>query len=113
MPIHNILTGKRVRKSFRKKKEAEAELGKRVSLIAEKRDLDVKREYTTTLGELVEKYTENYRHQASFGNMKAYCLQKLVYHFGVATKPSAIRYVDLETYRNSLMMTLTRLSTER
>ena len=30
-------TGKRIRKSFKKKKDAEAELGKRVSLIAEGR----------------------------------------------------------------------------
>jgi len=29
--------GKRIRKSFKKKKDAEAELGKRVSLIAEER----------------------------------------------------------------------------
>ena len=35
--------GKRVRLSFKKKKDAEAELGKRVSLIAEKRYLDVKK----------------------------------------------------------------------
>ena len=41
--------GKRVRKSFKKKKDAEAELGKRVSLIAERRYLDVKKEYKTTL----------------------------------------------------------------
>ena len=34
--------GKRVRQSFKKKKDAEAELGKRVSLIGEKRYLDVK-----------------------------------------------------------------------
>jgi len=35
--------GKRVRLSFSKKKDAVAELGKRVSLIAEKRYLDVRR----------------------------------------------------------------------
>lgn len=40
-------TGKRVRQSFKKKKDAEAELGKRVSLIAENRYLDVKKDYTT------------------------------------------------------------------
>jgi len=33
--------GKRIRKSFKKKKEAEEELGKRVSLIEENRYLDV------------------------------------------------------------------------
>ena len=48
--------GKRVRKSFSKKKDAEAELGKRVSLIAENRYLDVKNDYTTTLKELLAKY---------------------------------------------------------
>ncbi len=37
--------GKRVRKSFSKRKDAEAELGKRVSLIAEGRYLDVKKDY--------------------------------------------------------------------
>jgi len=41
--------GKRVRKSFRKRKDAEAELGKRVSLKAEGRYLDVKKDYKTTL----------------------------------------------------------------
>ena len=41
--------GKRVRKSFKKKKDAEAELGKRVSLIAESRYLDVKKDYKRAL----------------------------------------------------------------
>lgn len=48
--------GKRIRQSFKKKKEAEAELGKRVSLIAEKRYLDVKKDYKITLGELIATY---------------------------------------------------------
>jgi hypothetical protein len=47
--------GKRVRKSFKRKKDAEAELGKRVSLIAEGRYLDVKKDYTTTLSEVLKK----------------------------------------------------------
>ena len=53
--------GKRVRKSFKKKKDADAELGKRVSLIAEGRYLDVKKEYKTTLDDLLSKYQENYK----------------------------------------------------
>ena len=61
-------TGKRVRKSFKKKKDAEAELGKRVSLIAEKRYLDVKKEYTTTFKELAEKYEENFGNQSQAGS---------------------------------------------
>jgi len=59
-------TGKRVRVSFKKKKEAEQELGKRVSLIGENRYLDVKKEYKTTLKELIDKYVENFQHQASY-----------------------------------------------
>jgi len=57
--------GKRVRRSFGKRKDAEAELGKRVSLIAEGRYLDVKKDYRSTLGELLNKYTVNFQHQAS------------------------------------------------
>ena len=53
--------GKRIRKSFKKKKDAEAELGKRVSLIAESRYLDVKKEYKTTLKHILDKYEENYK----------------------------------------------------
>ena len=52
-------TGKRVRKSFKKKGEAEAELGKRVSLIAEDRYLDVKKDTKVTFHELAERYIEH------------------------------------------------------
>ena len=75
-------TGKRVRKSFRKRKEAEAELGKRVSLIAENRYLDVKKDYRSTLKELIEKYEENFKTQASFETWKRYCLENFKAHFG-------------------------------
>ena len=64
-------TGKRIRKSFKKKKDAEAELGKRVSLIAEGRYLDVKKDCITTLGEIISKYEENYQTQASYRKGKA------------------------------------------
>jgi hypothetical protein len=94
--------GKRVRKSFKKRKDAEAELGKRVSLIAEGRYLDVKKAYTTTLGELLQKYKENYQHQPSYNSFKVYCLAKFKEHFGEDTRLANIRYVDLETYRNHM-----------
>lgn len=103
--------GKRVRQSFKKKKDAEAELAKRVSLIAEKRYLDVKKYYTTTLGELLEKYTENWQHQASFESWKATCLKRFKSHFGEETLLANIRYVDLETYRNQLRKTPTHHGT--
>jgi integrase len=100
--------GKRVRVSFKKKKDAVAELGKRVSLIAEKRYLDVKKDYKTTLEELLKKYSENHKHQASFENLKEYCIENFKKHFGEKTKLSNIRYVDIEMYRNHLMQKLTR-----
>ena len=94
--------GKRVRLSFSKKKDAEAELGKRVSLIAEKRYLDVKKDYTTTFKELVKKYRENFGSQPSFLKYKRFSLQNFETHFGKETLLSNIRYVDLESYRNIL-----------
>ena len=94
-------TGKRIRKSFKKRKDAEAELGKRVSLIAEGRYLDIKKEYDTTLKELIEKYIENYQHQAIYRVKKIY-LKNFQEYFGEDTRLSSIKYVDLETYRNHL-----------
>lgn len=100
--------GKRVRKSFKKRKDAEAELGKRVSLIAENRYLDVKKDYTTTLGELVTKYRENYENQRSFMRGKDYYLENIKPYFGEDTRLANIKYMDLETYRNHLMKKPTR-----
>jgi integrase len=105
--------GKRVRKSFGKKKDAEAELGKRVSLIAENRYLDVKKDYTTSLKEMLEKYEDNFKHQASFESLKRYCMESFKDHFGEDTLLSNIRYVNLEAYRNHLRQKLTRHGTLR
>jgi len=105
--------GRRIRKSFSKKKDAEAELGKRVSLKAEGRYLDIKKECTTTFGELVKKYDENFKNQRSFVNWKKLCLSNFKEYFGVDTIISRIRYVDLETYRNHLRSKLTHKKTIR
>jgi len=105
--------GKRVRKTFKKRKEAEAELGKRVSLIAEGRYLDVKKDYKTTLGELIDKYTENFQHQASFQTGKRHYVENFKEYFNKETLLSNIRYVDLETYRNHLKKKLTKGKTIR
>jgi hypothetical protein len=100
--------GKRVRKSFKKKKDAEAELGKRVSLIAEGRYLDVKREYKNTLKELIDKYTENFQHQASFKTGEKHYLENFKEYFGESTLLANIRYMNLETYRNHLRQKITK-----
>jgi integrase len=95
-------TGKRVRRDYEKKKDAVAELGKRVSLIAEGSYLDVKKEYKTTLKELLAKYKENYQHQASYKSWKRYCVKNFKEHFGEDTLLANVGYADLETYRNHL-----------
>ena len=100
-------TGKRIRQSFAKKKDAEAEMGKRVSLIAEKRYLDVKKDYTSTLKDLLDKYKENFEKQASYEKYKTYLVENFKTHFGEDTLLANIRYVDLETYRNKLRGKLT------
>jgi len=102
-----------VRKSFRKRKDAEAELGKRVSLIAEGRYLDVKKDYKTTLKELLEKYKENYQNQSSYHTMKKFSLENIKAYFGEDTKLANIRYVDLETYGNNLRQKATKNKTIR
>jgi integrase len=106
-------TGKRIRKSFKKRKEAEAELGKRVSLIAENRYLDVKKDYKTTLKELLDKYVENFQNQASYITGKKFHVEHIRNHFGENTLLSNIRYVDPETYRNHLRNALTVKKTIR
>ena len=100
--------GKRVRASFKKKKDADAELAKRVSLIAEGRYLDVKKDYKITLGELLCKYEDNFSSQASFLRWKKHCLENFKEYFGESTKLSNIKFVDVETYRNHLRQKPTR-----
>jgi integrase len=105
-------TGKRVRKSFKKKKDAEAELGKRVSLIAEGRYLDVKKDFKTTLDALIEVYSENFQSQSNF-RMKLKYFRNFKEYFGKDCLLSNIRYVDVETYRNHLRKKLTQHGTIR
>ena len=105
--------GKRIRMNFKKKKDAQVELGKRISLIAEGRYLDVKKDYITTLRELLSKYEENHKNQRSFQGGKDYYLKNFREHFGEDTRLANIRYVDLETYRNHLREKPTRRGTIR
>ena len=78
-----------------------------MSLIAEGRYLDVKKEYNTNLKELIDKYVENFQHQASYKTGKKYHIEHILNHFGEKTLLSNIRFVDLETYRNHLRDSLT------
>jgi len=100
--------GKRVRQSFKKKKDAEAELGKRVSLIAESRYLDMKKDYKTTVKELIEKYQENFGDQSSYKSAKYYFIRNFKDRFGGETLLANFRYMDFETHRNQLKGILTK-----
>ncbi len=104
---------KRIRKSFRKKKDAEAELGKRVSLMAEGRYLDVKKESKTILKEVLAKYEENYKNQSSYQSAKRFFVKDIRDYFGDNTLLANIRYMDLETFRNQLKEKLTVKKTIR
>ena len=94
--------GKRVRQSFKTRKEAQAEHGKRVSLIAEGRYLDVKPECKTTLAELCQRYEENFSRQNSFNGGKDRYLANFKENFGENRLLSTINFCDIETYRNQL-----------
>jgi integrase len=105
--------GKRIRKNFKKKKDAVAELAKRESLKAENRYLDVKKEYKTTLGQIIAVYTLNFQYQATFKAHKKTYLDNFKSYFDEDTLLTAIRYVDLETYQSHLKQKLTKGGTLR
>lgn len=107
-------TGKRIRQSFKKKKDAETELGKRISLIAEnpKRYLEIANSTTFTFNELTEKYEENFKHQRSYEKSKKFNIQLLKDQFSECIVGN-ISYYDLETFRNKLKSTPTQHETQR
>jgi len=106
--------GKRVRLSFKKKKDAVAELGKRVSLIVEnpKRYLEISKACTVTFDQLVEKYEENFKHQRSFSSSKKHSLDRLKKEFSGWILGN-ISYLHLESFRNQIKNTLTKHKTIR
>jgi integrase len=106
--------GKRVRQSFKKKGEATAELGKRISLIAEnpKRYLEISKARIVTFDELTEKYEENFKHQRSFATSKKYSIDTLKKEFSGRLLGS-ISYLHLESFRNQIKNTLTQHGTIR
>jgi len=101
--------GKRIRQSFKKKKVAEAELGKHISLIAEnpKRYLEIAKATRVTFDELTEKYIENFKHQRSFDRSKKFNINVLKKEF-TGHILGNIFYYEFESYRNKLRITLTK-----
>jgi len=101
-------TGKRIRKSYKKKKDAGNELAARMVSMGDGSYFEKAKTYTTTLNELLEKYKENYQQQASYKTWKRYCHENFEEYFKKDMLLTNIRYVDLETYRNHLKQKLTK-----
>lgn len=99
-------SGKRIRKSFKKKKDAETELAARVVSMGDGSYFEKAKTYTTIFEELTEKYIENFKHQRSFERSKFYVIEELKKEFkGYVLKN--ISYLELETYRSKLRNMLT------
>jgi len=94
--------GKRLRKFFPLKKDADAYLGKVNVSKKEGRYhdvFDVKQESKKTFNELADEYVKNFGNQKSFSRLKYYLVQEYRATFG-DRRLSEISYLDLETFRS-------------
>ena len=105
--------GKRIRKNFKKQKDAKAHLAKYENDINNGDYVDPKKYRRATLNELIEKYEENYSHQAGYSTSKKYLIEFIKGDIGENKLLFNIRYVDLETFRNKLKQTPTKHDKER
>ncbi|MDO9531202.1 MAG: tyrosine-type recombinase/integrase [Deltaproteobacteria bacterium] len=107
--------GRRIRKDFDLKKDAEAYLGK---ILAAKKEgryydvFDVKKESQVTFDELADRYVENFQGQKCFSRLKYYLVDEYRGTFG-GRFLSQITFLDLETYCNRRRATPTRTGTPR
>jgi len=101
-------SGKRIRKRFKLKKDAVAELAKRQSPVKQNGCLDQKREYTTTLDQLADKYAEIYQDQSSYKSSKRFFIKAILNHFGRSARLSQIKYIDIEAWRQKMQGTVTQ-----
>lgn len=102
--------GRRVRKDFDLKKDAEAYLGKVLAAKKEGRYFDVfdvKKESQATFEELADQYVKNFQAQKCFSRLKYYLVDEYRVAFG-GRRLADISYLDLETYRNRRKATPTR-----
>jgi integrase len=107
--------GKRCRKDFELKKDADDYLAK--IKVAKKENryhdvFDVKEESLVTFDELADRYVENFQIQKCFSRLKYYLVGEYRVAFGTR-RLSEITYLDLETYRNRRRATPTRAGKPR
>jgi integrase len=107
--------GRRVRKDFPLKKDAEAYRGKVEAAKKEDRYhdvFDVKKGTRVTFNELADRYVENHQTQRCFSRLKYYLVKEYRATFG-NRRLSDITFLDLETYRNRRKATPTRAGKPR
>ena len=101
--------GRRIRRRFDRKAQAQDYLAKVVSTIREGRYEDIfeaRPERTATFDEALEAYVRTCRHQRSWGTFKAGILKVLGAHFA-GHLLHEITYLDLELYRQERLATPT------
>jgi integrase len=107
--------GRRRRKDFSLKKDADAYRGKIDAAKKENRYhdvFDVKKETQITFNELADRYVENFKGQKCFSRLKYYLIDGYRAAFG-DRRLSEIGYLDLETYRNRRKLIPTRTGRPR
>jgi integrase len=102
---------KRIRKTFSTKKQAVAERAARIHMMAKgeySEFVEKKERRTSTLGDLIKLYHENYQDQTTYIKNKQAYIESFKKHFGSPTLLTSIEYGDLKTYRNTLKKTLSK-----
>jgi len=107
--------GRRIKKRFKKKAEAEAYLAKVVTTIKEEKYeaiFEKKKETLVTFNEMADQYTESSRFQKSFASFKNTIIPILRRAFGEKVL-AKISYLDLETFRNRRRGEISKRGTPR
>ncbi len=107
--------GRRIKKCFKKKADAEAYVAKVVTSIKEEKYEDIfekKQEAQIAFNELADQYTESSRFQKCFASFKAYIIPVLRQAFGEKLLDK-ISYLDLEIFRNRRKGEISKRGTPR
>jgi hypothetical protein len=107
--------GRRIKKRFKKKAEAEAYLAKVVTSIKEEKYeaiFEKKQETPITFHELADQYIETSRFQKSYASFKAQIIRVLRQAFGEKLL-AKISYLDLEIFRNRRKGEISKRGTPR
>ena len=109
---------KRIRKTFKTKKQAVAERAKRISLIGEGEYSDFIKELerkpnSHTLGNLIQSYKISVKRQSSFHSAKKTFLDNIESYFGTDTLLEDITYQDLFKFKNFVEAKITRHGRKR